>query len=301
MVVVMGPGVDEAQIEEVATRLRLMGLAVHRTDGKDRIIARRGRRPGRARRRRRAPPARRRRTSSASPCPYKLVSRAFQPRVDGRHRRPTPRSAATRSRSWPARARSRARSRSRPWPTPSPRSGATILRGGAYKPRTSPYTFQGLGEEGLQDPAPRRRPPRPRGHLRGDRHPARRRSLERWVDMPAGRRAQHAELRAAARGRPARRKPVLLKRGFSAHDRGVADVRRVHPRRRQPPGHPVRARHPHVRDDAAQHARPLVRAAWCSSSSHLPVVVDPSHAVGVRDKVPPMALRRRRRRRRRPA
>ena len=29
-------------------------------------------------------------------------------------------------------------------------SGATILRGGAFKPRTSPYTFQGLGEEGLK-------------------------------------------------------------------------------------------------------------------------------------------------------
>jgi 3-deoxy-7-phosphoheptulonate synthase len=30
------------------------------------------------------------------------------------------------------------------------KSGATILRGGAFKPRTSPYSFQGLGEEGLQ-------------------------------------------------------------------------------------------------------------------------------------------------------
>src|SRR5207247_6359223 len=30
------------------------------------------------------------------------------------------------------------------------RAGATVLRGGAYKPRTSPYSFQGLGEEGLK-------------------------------------------------------------------------------------------------------------------------------------------------------
>ena len=37
MVVVMAPGVDEAQVEEVATRLRLMGLAVHRTDSRGRI------------------------------------------------------------------------------------------------------------------------------------------------------------------------------------------------------------------------------------------------------------------------
>jgi 3-deoxy-7-phosphoheptulonate synthase len=30
------------------------------------------------------------------------------------------------------------------------KAGATILRGGAFKPRTSPYSFQGLGEEGLK-------------------------------------------------------------------------------------------------------------------------------------------------------
>src|SRR4029079_3541198 len=30
------------------------------------------------------------------------------------------------------------------------KAGATIMRGGAYKPRTSPYSFQGLGEEGLR-------------------------------------------------------------------------------------------------------------------------------------------------------
>ena len=33
------------------------------------------------------------------------------------------------------------------------KGGANILRGGAFKPRTSPYAFQGMGEEGLEDPA----------------------------------------------------------------------------------------------------------------------------------------------------
>ena len=47
--------------------------------------------------------------------------------------------------SWPARARSRAASRSSPPPMPSPRPARTILRGGAFKPRTCPYDFQGLG------------------------------------------------------------------------------------------------------------------------------------------------------------
>ena len=45
---------------------------------------------------------------------------------------------------------SRAASRLSRWPSASAAAGAQFFRGGAYKPRTSPYTFQGLGEEGLQ-------------------------------------------------------------------------------------------------------------------------------------------------------
>ena len=49
------------------------------------------------------------------------------------------------------------------------------------------------------------------------------------------------------------RKPVLLKRGISGHDRGTAAVGRVHPGGRQLRRDPVRARHPHLRDLHAQH------------------------------------------------
>ena len=46
-------------------------------------------------------------------------------------------------------------------------AGARIMRGGAFKPRTSPYSFQGMGEEGLKYPARRRRSPRPAHRQRG--------------------------------------------------------------------------------------------------------------------------------------
>ena len=83
------------------------------------------------------------------------------------------------------------------------RAGAKVLRGGAFKPRSSPYSFQGLGEEGLR-------------MLRGaaDRHNLKLVSevmdisqlelIEQLRRHPAGRRAQHAELHAAARARAQR-------------------------------------------------------------------------------------------------
>ena len=73
--------------------------------------------------------------------------------------------------------------------------GAHLLRGGAYKPRTSPYSFQGLGEEGLKILAAAREATRPPGRHRGPRHRlGRPRGAVRR--LPPDRRAQHAELRA---------------------------------------------------------------------------------------------------------
>ena len=71
-----------------------------------------------------------------------------------------------------------------------------------------------------------------------------------------GRRAQHAELHAAARARPRAQAGAAQARHLG-DDRGVAAVGRVHPERRQHRRHPLRARHPHVRDRDAQHARHL--------------------------------------------
>ena len=95
------------------------------------------------------------------------------------------------------------------------RAGAKIFRGGAFKPRSSPYSFQGLGEEGLR-------------MLRDACNAENMQLVTEVMDVSQievieqvrrhlpGRRAQHAELHAAARARPHARKPVLLKRGISA-------------------------------------------------------------------------------------
>ena len=82
--------------------------------------------------------------------PYKLASRHFKPQgtIDQnrqsrnrRHRTWSP---------WPDRAAWKAASRLKRWPKSWPRDGAQIMRGGAFKPRSSPYSFQGMGEEGLK-------------------------------------------------------------------------------------------------------------------------------------------------------
>ena len=84
------------------------------------------------------------------------------------------------------------------------------------------------------------------------------------------------------------RKPILLKRGIAATDRGAAAFQRVHPLRRQLRRDPLRARHPHLRNLHAQHHGHR-RDSGLKKLSHLPVVADPSHGTGRRDMVPAMA------------
>ena len=138
-------------------------------------------------------------------------------------------------------------------------AGATMLRGGAFKPRTSPYAFQGLGEEGLRILALAR-------DLTGlpvvteVMEPEQVELVARYADMLqiGSRNMPNFPLlrRAAAPG-----KPVLLKRGFSATIEewlmaaeyvlaGGNDRRRA-----------VRARHPQLRHGDALHARPQRGAA----------------------------------------
>ena len=83
--------------------------------------------------------------------------------------------------------------------------------------------------------------------------------------------------------------PALIKRGLSAHARGAADGRRVRPQGGQRARHPLRARHPHVRDRLPLHARPH-RGPGAQGALAPAVVVDPSHAAGRRDLVEPLSL-----------
>jgi len=165
-------------------------------------------------------------------------------------------------------------------------AGATILRGGAYKPRTSPYAFQGLGVQGLEILA----------------------DVGRATGLPVVTEvvdardvtvvAEHADmlqigtrnmanfglLQAAGEAG----KPVLLKRGMTATieewlmaaeyiaQRGNLDVVLCE--------RGIRTFEPATRNTLDISAVPVVQA-----SSHLPVIVDPSHAAGRKDLVVPLS------------
>ena len=166
-------------------------------------------------------------------------------------------------------------------------SGATMLRGGAYKPRTSPYSFQGLGEEGLKylkEAGEKYGLPVVTEIVASEYIPV----MKDYVDVyqVGARNMQNFELlkRLGALG-----KPVILKRGLSATieewlmsaeyllssgtDRVILCERGI------------RTYEKATRNTLDLSAIPVLR-----SMTHLPIIVDPSHALGVRDKIPPMAL-----------
>ena len=165
-------------------------------------------------------------------------------------------------------------------------AGATVLRGGAFKPRTSPYSFQGLGEEGLE-------------LLARAREETGLAIITEALDMDSmglvaeytdiiqigARNMQNYSLLRAA-GRVG--KPVLLKRGMAATikelllaaeyivaegesrvmlcERGVRNF-----------------------DTHARNLFDLTAVVTIHELSHLPIVADPSHGTGARSKVGPMA------------
>jgi 3-deoxy-7-phosphoheptulonate synthase len=167
------------------------------------------------------------------------------------------------------------------------REGAQMLRGGAYKPRTSPYAFQGLGEDGLALLAEARAETGlPIVSEMTDA--SQMESFERYVDLiQIGSRNMHnfTLLRAAGQGRT----PVLLKRGFgatidewlmaaeyvlSAGNSNVILCERG-----------IRTFEHATRNTLDLSAVPVLR-----EMTHLPIVVDPSHGTGRRSLVGPMAL-----------
>jgi len=165
-------------------------------------------------------------------------------------------------------------------------SGAQFFRGGAYKPRTSPYAFQGLGVEALRIMAEIRA----QFGLRIVTEAIDNESLElvaEWADVVqiGARNMQNFSLLKRA-GRL--RKPVLLKRGLSATleeflmsaeyimSEGNYEVILCE--------RGVRTFADHTRNTLDLSIIPAVQRL-----SHLPILVDPSHATGKRDSVLPMA------------
>ena len=164
--------------------------------------------------------------------------------------------------------------------------GASVLRGGAFKPRTSPYSFQGLGVRGLELLAEARE----KTGLAVVTEAVDTESVAQvaeYADMIqiGARNMQNFPLLKRA-GRAG--KPVLLKRGMSATitelllaaeyliSGGNPDVVLCE--------RGVRGFDPATRNVFDLTAVPLVK-----SLSHLPIVADPSHGTGVREKVTPMA------------
>ena len=164
--------------------------------------------------------------------------------------------------------------------------GATFLRGGAYKPRTSPYSFQGLGTEGLQ-----------MLHAAAQRHDLRAvtevmevgqiESIYEYADVfqVGARNMQNFPLLKEL-GKTD--KPIFLKRGASATiDEWLMSAEYV-----MAGGNPnvilcergIRTFETYTRNTLDLSAVPVVK-----KKSHLPVFADPSHGTGLRDKVTPMA------------
>ncbi|RLW68520.1 MAG: 3-deoxy-7-phosphoheptulonate synthase [spirochete symbiont of Stewartia floridana] len=166
-------------------------------------------------------------------------------------------------------------------------AGGVMLRGGAFKPRTSPYAFQGLGEKGLE-------------YLKAAGQetglptvsevvsPNAVKVMAEFIDVfqIGARNMQNFELLKAV---GATGMPVILKRGLAATIEewlmaaeyllasGTDDVILCE--------RGIRTFGRETRNTLDISAIPVVREL-----THLPVIVDPSHATGIRDKVPSMAL-----------
>jgi 3-deoxy-7-phosphoheptulonate synthase len=166
-------------------------------------------------------------------------------------------------------------------------SGAVLFRGGAWKPRTSPYTFQGLGEEALKYL-------KEAGEAEGMPvvteivSPEHVDLMRDFVDVLqiGARNMQNFELlkRVGSLG-----KPVLLKRGLAATIQDLlmsaeyllsAGTDQVILCERG-----IRTFETSTRNTLDLSAIPVVKKL-----SHLPIIVDPSHGTGLRAKVSPMAL-----------
>ncbi len=166
-------------------------------------------------------------------------------------------------------------------------AGGHILRGGAYKPRTSPYAFQGLGEEGLKYLAEARQEtglPIVTELMDTREAPV----VYECADLIqiGARNMQNFKLLKEV---GCRRKPVLLKRGMSST---VKELLLAAEYIMSEGNYDVILCERGIRtfEDATRNTLDLSAVPLIKSLSHLPVVVDPSHGTGKRDLVSPMAL-----------
>jgi len=165
-------------------------------------------------------------------------------------------------------------------------SGAKVLRGGAFKPRTSPYSFQGMGEEGLK-------------LLRaaGDEYKlcvitevmdkSQIDLVEKYADvLQVGARNMQNFTFLKDLGKAS--KPVMLKRGLAATiEEWLMSAEYILSGGNQQVilcERGIRTFETATRNTLDIGAIPVIQ-----KKSHLPIVADPSHGIGIRDKVIPMA------------
>jgi 3-deoxy-7-phosphoheptulonate synthase len=166
-------------------------------------------------------------------------------------------------------------------------AGAHALRGGAFKPRTSPYSFQGLGEVGLKllvEQGKKHRMPVV-SEVMDTTQVALMADYVDVLQIGARNMQNFALLREVAKAG----RPVVLKRGFGAtleewlhaaeylldggNDQVILCERGIR-----------------SFDTTLRNTLDLAGMAWIKERSKLPVIVDPSHSTGVRSLVIPMAL-----------
>jgi 3-deoxy-7-phosphoheptulonate synthase len=166
-------------------------------------------------------------------------------------------------------------------------AGATGLRGGAFKPRTSPYSFQGLKEKGLELLA-EARAATGLAIVTEVMAPEHVPLLAKYTDaMQVGARNMQNYPLLEAVGAAA--KPVLVKRGPSATmDEFLLAAEYI-----------LKTGNPNVMlcergirtfEDHTRFTLPLATVPYLHQTTHLPVVVDPSHGTGKASLVPPMAI-----------
>lgn len=166
------------------------------------------------------------------------------------------------------------------------KAGAKILRGGAFKPRTSPYSFQGLGEAGLQM---LRRAADKEGLLAVSEvmEVAQVPMVAEYVDIlqVGARNMQNFNL---LRELGKIRKPILLKRGMAAT---IEELLMAAEYLMAGGNYQVILCERGIRtfENATRNTFDISAIPVVKKLSHLPIIGDPSHGTGLRDKVMPMA------------
>lgn len=166
------------------------------------------------------------------------------------------------------------------------KAGANILRGGAFKPRTSPYSFQGLGEEGLKilrDVGAKHDMPVVTEVMDPRQIPL----VDRYADMfqIGARNMQNFDLLKEI-GQTSR--AVLIKRGMSATVKDLL-MSAEYVLAEGNPNVVLCERGIRSFEDSTRNMLDMSAVPNVKGMSHLPIIVDPSHATGRPDLIPSMA------------